>query len=148
MFNSTKHKMNLFKSAILIVTVVLFSACCCCKKAHKKNVVIKKEMPETEIVLQVDPRSQNGKTISLKVNDKFDVFFLRECIGCAQVWKITNIDTNRIGQLGSTYKNEPAAGMMGGARDHIFHFTAKEKGVSVISFTFFDEKSTITLDVK
>ena len=140
--------MNLFKLAILIVTVVLFQGCCCCKKAHKNDVVIKKEIPITENVLQVDPRLQNGKTISLKVNDKFDVFFLGECIGCAQVWKITAIDKDKIGQLGSTYKNSPAPGMMGGAQDHIFHFEAKDKGVSVLSFIYFSENFTITLDVK
>jgi hypothetical protein len=140
--------MNFFKSATLIATVILFSACCICKRAHKKNEVNKKDIPVVTNVVQVDPRSQNGKTISLKLNDNFDVVFLRECIGCAEVWTITSIDKDKIIQNASTYKNEPAAGMMGGARDHIFHFTAKEKGVSVISFTFFDEKSTITFDVK
>ena len=98
--------------------------------------------------LQVDPHLQDGKTISLKVNDRFDVVFLRECIGCAEVWKITNIDKDKIMQMESTYKNGPAAGVMGGYQDHIFHFTAKDIGISTLSFSYFKETSTITLDVK
>ena len=136
--------MTLFKSLTFLFTIIFLSSCCCLKHGRKKKI----STPIEATVLQVDPRSQNGKTISLKVNDKFDVVFLRECIGCAEMWAITNIDKDKIVQMGSSYKNGPAPGMMGGARDHIFHFTAKDKGVSTLSFTYFKESSIITIDVK
>ncbi len=113
------------------------------KNADNKNTVV--TPPINSFVLQVDPHLQNGKTLNLKVNDRFDVVFLRECIGCAEVWRIVNMDKAIISEQESTYKNKPAQGTMGGYQDHIFHFTAKEKGSSTLSFSYFKETSTINI---
>ena len=136
--------MKLIKLIICFSIVNLFYACSASKSTQKtenNNMVV--TLPVNSPVLQVDPHLQNGKTINLKVNDRFDVVFLRECIGCAEVWRIVNIDKDKISQQESTYKNAPAPGMMGGSKDHIFHFTAKEKGSSTLSFIYFKESSTI-----
>lgn len=140
--------MNLFKSITLITIVIIFAACTSSKIPHKTEAENKMGNPISGNILQVDPHLQNGKTINLKLNDKFDVAFLHECIGCAEVWTIININKDKILQMESTYKNGPAPGAVGGSRDHIFHFMAKEKGISNLTFTYFDEKSTITFDVK
>lgn len=143
--------MKLFRSITLASIVIFFYACSGSKTAQKtetKNNLAPTPTPMVAPVLQVDPHSQNGKTISLKVNDKFDVVFLRECIGCAEVWRVTSIDKDKVTQMESTYKNGPAAGTTGGYQDHIFHFTAKDKGIATLSFSYFKESSTITFDVK
>lgn len=145
--------MNLLKSIALIGMLSFFCACSSSKKTTKtetkEDVVIAPAVPAANApVLQVDPHLQNGKTINLKVNDKFDVVFLRECIGCAEVWRITNIDKDKLNQMESTYKNGPAPGMVGGSQDHIFHFTAKDKGVSTLTFVYFKDTRTITFDIK
>lgn len=139
--------MNLFKSITLITTVIFFAACTSSKTPHKMEDENKIENPVSVNVLKVDPQLQNGKTINLKVNDKFDVAFLHECVGCAEVWTITNINKDKILQMESSYENGPGPHQIGGSRDHIFHFMVKEKGVSTISFTYFDKKSTITFDI-
>ena len=141
--------MKLIKLIICFSIVNLFYACSASKSTQKTETKKIEDnnmgvtLPVNSPVLQVDPHLQNGKTINLKVNDRFDVVFLRECIGCAEVWRIVNIDKDKISQQESTYKNRPAPGMMGGSKDHIFHFTAKEKGSSTLSFNYFKESSTI-----
>ena len=141
--------MKLFKSIAFAGIVVFFYACSGTKTTQKtKTESTPTSMTTTAPALQVDPHLQNGKTINLKLNDKFDVVFLRECIGCAEVWRVTNIDKDKINQMESTYKNGPAPGMMGGSQDHIFHFMAKDKGVSTLSFVYFKDTRTITFDVK
>ncbi len=146
-------QMNLLKPIIFIGMITVFSACSSTKSSKtatktetKEEVVI---TPAANVnALQVDPHLQNGKTINLKTGDRFDVVFLRECIGCAEVWRITNIDKEKISQMESTYKNGPAAGVNGGSQDHIFHFAAKDKGVSTLTFVYFKDTRTITFDVK
>ncbi len=146
-------QMNLLKPIIFIGMITVFSACSNTKSSKtatktetKEEVVV--APPVNVNALQVDPHLQNGKTINLKVGDRFDVVFLRECIGCAEVWRITNIDKEKINQMESTYKNGPAPGMMGGSQDHIFHFTAKDKGVSNLTFVYFKDTRTITFEVR
>ncbi len=146
-------QMNLLKPIIFIGIITVFYACSSTKSTKtetkteiKEDVVI---APPVNInALQVDPHLQNGKTINLKTGDRFDVVFLRECIGCAEVWRITNIDKDKIGQMESTYKNGPASGVNGGSQDHIFHFMAKDKGISTLTFVYFKDTRTITFDVK
>ena len=146
-------QMNLIKSIALACIVTLFCACSGSKKAKKtetkeETVVTQAPAPVNMPVLQVDPHLQNGKTINLKVNDRFDVVFLRECIGCAEVWRITNIDKDKLSEMPSTYKNGPSSGVNGGSQDHIFHFSAKDKGVTTLSFVYFKDTRTITFDIK
>lgn len=145
--------MNLIKSIALACIVTFFCACSGSKKAKKteskEEVVVTPAPPAANMpVLQVDPHLQNGKTINLKINDRFDVVFLRECIGCAEVWRITNIDNARISKMEDSYKNGPASGVNGGSQDHIFHFAAKDKGVTTLSFVYFKDTRTITFDIK
>jgi len=144
--------MNLLKSIALVGIVSFFCACSGTKKATKTETkeevaVVTPPPPANVPVLQVDPHLQNGKTINLKVNDRFDVVFLRECIGCAEVWRITNIDKDKISQMESTYKNGPAAGVNGGSQDHIFRFAAKDKGVTTLTFVYFKDTRTITFEI-
>jgi len=146
-------QMNLLKPIAFIGIMAFFSACSSTKSTKTAKTETKEEVVVTPPVanvnaLQVDPHLQNGKTINLKVGDRFDVVFLRECIGCAEVWRITNIDKEKIGQMESTYKNGPAAGVNGGSQDHIFHFSAKNTGVSTLTFVYFKDTRTITFDVK
>jgi hypothetical protein len=145
-------QMNLIKSIALVGIVSFFCACSSTKKSTKtetkEEVVITPAQVANTPVLQVDPHLQNGKTINLKVNDKFDVVFLRECIGCAEVWRITNIDKDKINQMESTYKNGPGSGVNGGSQDHIFHFMAKDKGVCTLSFVYFKDTRAITFDIR
>ena len=138
--------MRIFKLIICFSIVNLFYACSGSKPAQKtenKNVAV--TPPVNSFVLQVDPHLENGKTLNLKLNDRFDVIFLRECIGCAEVWRITNNDKDKISQQESTYRNGPTPGTMGGSQDHIFHFTAKEKGTTTLSFSYFKESSSFTI---
>ncbi len=141
--------MKLFKLFICFGTLNLFYACSHTKSVqhtpNNNNTVV--APPVNSFVLQVDPHLENGKTLTLKMNDKFDVIFLRECIGCADVWKITNIDKDKISQQENTYRNQPATGTMGGYQDHIFHFTAKDKGTSTLSFSYFKESSSFTVQI-
>jgi len=146
-------QMNLLKPIAFIGILAFFYSCSSTKSTKtatktetKEEVVI--TPPANVNALQVDPHLQNGKTINLKIGDRFDVVFLRECIGCAEVWRITNIDKDKISQMESTYRNGPAAGVNGGSQDHIFHFSAKDKGVSVLTFVYFKDTRTITFDVK
>jgi hypothetical protein len=145
-------QMNLLKPIAFIGILAFFSACSSTKSTKTTKTETKEEVVTTPPVnlpaLQVDPHLQNGKTINLKVGDRFDVVFLRECIGCAEVWRITNIDKDKISQMESTYRNGPAAGVNGGSQDHIFHFTAKNTGVSTLTFVYFKDTRTITFDVK
>jgi hypothetical protein len=144
-------QMNSLKLIALIGIVILFGACSGSKKSAKtetKEEVVTTPPAANAPVLQVDPHLQNGKTINLKVNDKFDVVFLRECIGCAEVWRITNIDKDKLTEMPSTYKNGPESGVNGGSQDHIFHFTAKDKGVTTLSFVYFKDTRTITFDIR
>ena len=141
--------MRLIKLFICFGILNLFYACSHSKSAQKiaNNNPVTPPPPVNSFVLQVDPHLENGKTLNLKINDRFDVIFLRECIGCAEVWKITNIDKDRITQQESTYRNGPATGTMGGYQDHIFHFTAKEKGTTTLSFSYFKESSSFTVEI-
>jgi len=146
-------QMNLLKT---IIFIGIMASCHGCSSTKSTKTATKTETKEEVVTtppanvnaLQVDPHLQNGKTINLKVGDRFDVVFLRECIGCAEVWRITNIDKEKIGQMESTYKNGPGPGKVGGSQDHIFHFTAKDKGVSTLTFVYFKDTRTITFDVK
>lgn len=145
--------MNLVKSIALVGLMAFFYACSNTKgsktaKAEPKEEVVVAAPAAIVNALQVDPHLQNGKTINLKTGDRFDVVFLRECIGCAEVWRITNIDKEKIVQMESTYKNGPASGVNGGSQDHIFHFMAKDKGISTLTFVYFKDTRTITFDVK
>lgn len=145
-------QMNLLKSIALVCIMAFFYACSSTKSSKTAKTESKEEVVVAAPVaivnaLQVDPHLQNGKTINLKVGDRFDVVFLRECIGCAEVWRITNIDKEKIGQMESTYRNGPAPGMTGGSQDHIFHFSAKDKGLSTLTFVYFKDTRTITFEV-
>lgn len=145
--------MNLLKPIIFFTLIVFFYGCSSTKSTKTATKTETKEEvatapPPNVPTLQVDPHLQNGKTVNLKTGDRFDVVFLRECIGCAEVWRITNIENDKIGQMESTYKNGPAPGKVGGSRDHIFHFTAKEKGISTLTFVYFKDTRSITFEVK
>ena len=139
--------MRLFKLFICFCILNLFYACSNSKSAQKTANNNKVTPPVKGFVLQVDPHLENGKTLTLKMNDRFDVIFLRECIGCAEVWRVTNIDKDKISQQESTYRNGPTTGTMGGYQDHIFHFTAKEKGTTTLSFSYFKESSSFTVEI-
>jgi predicted secreted protein len=145
-------QMKLLKSIALVGIVSFFCACSGSKKSAKtetkEETVVAPAAPAVNApVLQVDPHLQNGKTINLKVNEKFDVVFLRECIGCAEVWRITNIDKDKLTQMESTYRNGPASGVNGGSQDHIFHFTAKDKGTTTLTFVYFKDTRSITFQI-
>ena len=72
----------------------------------------------------------------MKVHEKFDVTY-NECIGCADKWKITGIDSAKIRLLSISYSNRSCIDCLGGNQDKTFHFEAKKAGKSTISFGYF-----------
>lgn len=91
--------------------------------------------------------SDNGKTYDLKLNEKFDATF-NECIGCAEVWKISEIDKEKIEVLPNTYSNKSCTDCVGGNQDNTFHFQVKSAGKSTLSFSYFDKKVSVTINAK
>lgn len=89
----------------------------------------------------------NGKTIKLTVGQSF-MALLHECRGCASVWKIKEMDKKKISLDKEDFLNPSCTNCAGGNHDHAYYFTAKEKGSSQLSFTYFDEKVTVTIAVE
>jgi hypothetical protein len=118
---------------ILFLTGCLCIALCiqACKSTSKSIASSETNTPHLNILLQ-----DSGKTFKLKVHEKFDVTY-NECIGCADKWKITSIDSTKIGLLSITYSNRSCIDCLGGNQDKTFHFDAKKKGISMISFGYF-----------
>ena len=86
-----------------------------------------------------------GKTFRLNVNDKFDVS-LNQCVGCADFWKISEIDSTKIGFLSDTYSNRSCIDCVGGNQDKTFHFEVRKAGRSTISFNYFKENISVFID--
>lgn len=90
-------------------------------------------------------QKDNGKTITLKVKKTFDITFTKECVGCAQVWATTAIDTTKIAFLSNTCSNKSCTNCTGGSQDHTFHFKVKKAGNSTLSFSYFEDKFSVTI---
>jgi predicted secreted protein len=102
--------------------------------------------------LIIDGDQIGEKTHYLSMNEKFDVRFSNECVGCADTWHINEIDTSKIELINQSSKNwsgeGQGEGFSGGTRDHIFHFTTKSVGVSVLSFSYFNMTFRTTIQTK
>jgi predicted secreted protein len=92
-------------------------------------------------------KADNGKTVQCKVNNSFDITF-NECRGCASVWEVVGLDKAKLEQSASTYSNPSCTNCTGGNQDVTFHFKAKAAGTSNLTFSYFDEKVTLTVEAK
>lgn len=90
--------------------------------------------------------ADNGKTYTLKVNEKIDATF-NECIGCAQVWRAEISNSEVVATLPNTYSNKSCTDCVGGNQDNTFHLEARKAGTSTITFAYFDKKVTVTIVV-
>ena len=127
---------------ILILIGLLSSTACfqSCKSTRKTIASEETNTKPVNILLK-----DTGITFQMKVNEKFDASF-NECIGCADVWKITKIDSTKIGYLSHTYSNKSCKDCIGGNQDKTFHFRVKTPGKSTISFTYFTKDISVIID--
>ncbi len=127
---------------LLILTGILFVSFCfqSCKSTAKTIASTDTNTEPLNILLQ-----DSSKTFHLKVNEKFDATY-NECIGCAEVWKITKIDSLKIGLLSISYANKSCINCIGGNQDKTFHFIVKKTGKSVISFSYFTKNISFIID--
>lgn len=106
-----------------------------------KKIPIPEDVPVQNLLIGT---TDNGKIFELSVGETFEVRF-RECTGCASVWKIAKLDITKIELLSENDTNPSCTNCTGGNHDHHFYFKVKAKGKSVIRFTYFAEKVTVTI---
>ena len=102
-----------------------------CKSTVKTIASSDTKIQNLNILLQ-----DSGKTFKVKLYENFEATF-NECIGCADKWKITKMDSTKIGLLTITYSNRSCVDCLGGNQDKTFHFVANKAGKSAISFSYF-----------
>lgn len=117
-----------------------FSSACCCKKKGTDTTTT--TAASTKITV-----NDNGKTFHVKLNSAIDATF-NECVGCAQVWRITSIDKDKIETLPNTYSNKSCTNCTGGTQDNTFHLKAKAAGSSELTFSYFEQKVSVTIVIE
>lgn len=132
-----KFKLSLL--ALIFGATFFFSACCCKKKTTDTTQTATNAVKITAL--------DNGKTFHVKASETFEATF-NECVGCAQVWTITTIDKDKIEVLPNTYSNKSCTDCVGGNQDNTFHLQAKAVGKSELTFSYFDQKVTVTIDAE
>ncbi len=90
-------------------------------------------------------QADSGKSIYVKAGEDFEIT-LNECVGCAEVWQIGEIDTTRIAFLANTYSGRSCQNCDGGSQDNSFHFRVLRPGASKISLHYFSQKVELTID--
>jgi len=88
----------------------------------------------------------NGKTVKVRKNQSFRVLFKKECIGCAQSWKMA--DAAGVTIVDEKYSNPSCTNCTGGNQDHTFILKATKLGKTNLSFDYFDQNYHVILDVK
>lgn len=91
--------------------------------------------------------NDNGKTIKLSPGQSF-IASMRECRGCASVWEIKEIDKSKISLDKEDFLNPSCTNCVGGNHDHVYYFTAKEKGKSVLTFTYFSDRISVNIETE
>jgi predicted secreted protein len=91
--------------------------------------------------------TDNGKTVSTKLNDVFNVA-LNECVGCAEVWTITKQDTTKIQLEQKSSRDRSCSDCVGGSLTRIFKFKCVEIGQSDLVLCYFDDTLKVTIDTK
>jgi predicted secreted protein len=134
-----------FKLAFLslFLGAAIFTSSCCCKKKTKDSTSTTEISSSSVKITAAD----NGKTFHVKANEKFEATF-NECVGCAQVWKITTIDKEKITVGENTYSNRSCTDCTGGTRDNTFHLQANAAGKSELTFSYFDQKIAVTIETE
>lgn len=89
-------------------------------------------------------QQDTGKTYTVKVNDEFTVSF-GECIGCAEVWKVADMDAQKITKLTNTYSGNKCKNCVGGSQINTFHFKVIAPGPSNLLFTYFGQRFLVTI---
>lgn len=124
---------------------LLFSACIClgllmqcCGSARSKTD--KSQKSEIHLV-----QADSGKTIRVKSGEGFEIK-LNECVGCAEVWQIAEIDKEKITFVSNTYSGRSCQDCTGGNQDNSFHFKVLKPGTSTVVLSYFSEKVTLTIE--
>ncbi len=134
-----------------------------CLKTLKRNVLSKLEgrpslgvareffsrliSPNAEITPLVLREEDNAKTYNVST-DKPIKIILRECRGCASVWKIDESDESKISTPNVAFENPSCTNCMGGNHDRVMLFTIKQTGKTKISLSYFDKLITYNFIVK
>jgi len=89
-------------------------------------------------------KADSGTTKTIDANKEFNIE-LNECVGCADVWKITQLDTTRIEYIGKAYSNPSCTNCVGGSHDATFSFKAIAIGSSTLELAYFSDTVRITI---
>lgn len=88
----------------------------------------------------------NGQTVSVKLNQPFQVLFKKECIGCRGIWTLT--ESASINKVNEKWSNKSCTNCTGGNQDHAFVLKATKTGQTTLDFTYMDERYHVDLVVK
>lgn len=136
--------MNFAITLILAATLTLFS--CSSTKQSSGNAETKEKPSSAK---QFNGDTDNGKTAELTVGETFDVTFYKECVGCAEVWQVTNRNADLIGLNGDKHISENKdPKMTGGTSTHVFQFKALKSGTSDLTFKYFEQSFKLTVKTK
>ncbi len=122
------------KNLFAALMFVLLSASSLFAQTGKKAITIKS--------------ADNGKTITVKKSQSFNVLFEKECVGCRFIWTLTNSDTKIVSKPTESYSNPSCKDCDGGNQDHTFTFKAIKAGKTKLNFDYGDQKFTVTIVVK
>jgi predicted secreted protein len=123
------------KTKLLSIVIFLLVTSASDTFAQKKGTITIKE-------------TDNGKTFTVKPKQSFNILFKKECVGCAQVWTIQEIDSSIVKLVSKSHKNKSCENCAGGTLDRIFHFKALKPGTTNLSFTYFDKILNVKIRVK
>lgn len=133
-----------FFFALVLSVSVLLSSCSGKKKTTKTS-----DTPKTASTAATTKitANDNGKTFHVKVNEKFAASF-NECVGCAQVWKVSDMDNDKLEMLPNTYSDRSCKNCNGGSQTNTFHFKARATGSSKLTFTYFEQLVAVTIIIE
>ena len=127
-------KFRFFLLSVIVCCGLLMQ---CCKTGKPKGA---KFMKETHLT-----KDDSGKTIRVKSGSGFEVT-LHECVGCAEVWQVQEIDREKLDFLSNTYSGRSCKNCNGGSQDNSFHFKVLKPGTSTLILHYFSEKFSITVE--
>ena len=129
-------KFKFLLSSIIILACIFYS----CSGLRRSSSSASGATKPLMITLQ-----DSGKTIQLKVYEKFDIAF-GECIGCAEVWRISQINNEKLKKLPNTYSGNKCKNCAGGSQVNTFHFQVIAPGQSILEFTYFSQRLVVVID--
>jgi predicted secreted protein len=125
--------------SVLLVFIALFVGFTSVAQPKKGKKTVKKAM----ITLT---EKDNGQSVTVKLNQPFQVLFKKECIGCRGIWTLT--DNSAIKKVSEKWTNKSCTNCTGGNQDHTFVLKATKAGTTALEFTYMDEAYRVELNVK